>query len=113
MAQYCSDCGKEFKNNNRAIAVTTGYIDYKNNNGFKADENEWLAIHCIRCHNKRTAALSNLVAVVIEFIEDIESCYGNHSENLYKATKLDKEWYDLAQTYDKAKKYIKDIKWLT
>jgi len=110
MTQYCTDCGKEFKNTSRAIAITTGYIDYKNYQGFKSDENNWLVICCPKCYDKRNALLSSLSSVLKEFIADVESCYGSHPEKLHEATSLDKEWYDLARTYDKAKKIIKGIK---
>jgi hypothetical protein len=53
MTQSCSQCGKEFRNGNLAVAVITGAIDYKNYQGFKDDENGYVALLCKKCSKNK------------------------------------------------------------
>jgi hypothetical protein len=58
--EHCERCGKEFKEGERAIGVTTGEIDY-DIGGFKSDDCEpWAAVYCQKCQDQRR----NMIAMI-------------------------------------------------
>jgi predicted nucleic-acid-binding Zn-ribbon protein len=51
--QECDSCGKELKEGKKAIAITGGIMDYKNCEGFRANEDAYIAIYCPKCYDQK------------------------------------------------------------
>lgn len=104
--EFCSDCGKQFRNGNKAIAITGGTIDYKNYEGFRPNDDAYIKVLCPKCSDRNRS----MEAIIREFIDDVESAYilvkpygdGKSDKNMLK-----EDWYDLSITFKKAKKLFK------